>query len=438
MAMGVEIISRDTIKPSSPTPSHLKTYSLSFFDQLAPPIFVPILLFYTNTNTTTSTKCLKESLSKCLTKFYTLAGRIKDGIFVDCNDAGVDYLEAKVTNRSLSDVVANPNVDYLKQLLPCEPHTLESKSWSESPLLAVQVNRFQCGGVVIGMCISHKVADASSLSSFVNGWSCIARGDCDAVAPHFGLATLFPWIDYMDQEFEATDEGTKKGNKIVTKRFVFNASNIARLREKARDGSSMKPPTRVEVVSAFIWKRFMNSDRYSKSHPTSKSYSACHAVNLRKRRVPPLAEHGFGNMCIATTASLTTSDKDDDDEYCSLVSKIRGAIRGIDGEFVKKVESGDEWSLDYIKAEIMQACKGERVQINFSSWCKLGFYDADFGWGRPVWVTCTTVSLKNLVIMVDTRNGDGIEALVNMLEDDMVGFESDPELLALASEATTI
>ncbi|KAK9108382.1 hypothetical protein Syun_024393 [Stephania yunnanensis] len=399
MAMGVEIISRDTIKPTSPTPSHLKTYSLSFLDQLAPPIFVPILLFYTNTKTTTS----------------------------------VDYLEAKVTNRSLSDVVANPNVDHLKQLLPSEPHTLESKSWSDSPLLAVQVNRFQCGGVVIGMCISHKVADASSLSSFVNGWSCIARGDCDAVAPHFELATLFPWIDFMDQEFEATDQGTNKDNKIVTKRFVFNASNIARLIEKARDGSSMKPPTRVEVVSAFIWKRFMNWDR-SKSHPTSKSYSACHAVNLRKRRVPPLAEHGFGNMCIAATASLTSDEVDD--EYCSLVSKIRGAIRGIDGELVKKVESGDEWSMDHIKAEIMQACKGERVQINFSSWCKLGFYDADFGWGTPVWVSSATVSLKNLVIMVDTKNGDGIEAWVNMLEDDMVGFESDPELLALASETS--
>ncbi|KAK9117447.1 hypothetical protein Sjap_016394 [Stephania japonica] len=432
--MEVEIISRDTIKPSSPTPSHFKAYNLTSLDQMMPPVFVPILLFYTNTNTntTTGTKCLKESLSKCLTKFYPLAGRIEDGIFVDCNDEGVDYLEAEVINCSLSDVVANPNIDSLKRLLPCEPRILESKSWSESPLLAVQVNRFQCGGVVIGMCISHKVADAFSLSSFINGWSCIARGDGEAIAPHFGLPTLFPRID-MDQEFEATDEGTKRENKIVTKRLVFNASNIARLREKAQGSSSMKTPTRVEVVSAFIWKRFMSSDQ-SKSHATRKSYSACHAVNLRKRRVPPLAEHGFGNMSIATSASLT-SEKDDN-EYCSLFGKIRGAIRGIDGEFVKKLESGDEWFLDHIKAEMRHASKGERVQINFSSWCKLGFYDPDFGWGRPVWVSTTTISLKNLVILMDTRIGDGIEAWVNMLEDDMVGFESDPELFALASEIT--
>ncbi|KAK9117442.1 hypothetical protein Sjap_016389 [Stephania japonica] len=426
MMMEVEIISRDTIKPSSPTPPCLKTYNLSYFDQLTPQIFVPILLYYTKTNITSVTKCLKESLSKCLTKFYPLAGRLKDGIFVDCNDAGVDYLEAKVTNCSLSDVVVNPKIDSLKQLLPGEPQTLES----ESPLVVVQVNQFQCGGLVIGMWILHKVADASSLSSFINGWSSTNRGDSEAVAPHFELATLFP--SRKIEGYQVTEEIGEE--KIATARFVFNASAIATLRDRARDGSSVESPTRVEVVSAFIWKRFIESNR-SKSHPTRKGYMAFHTVNLRKRRDPPLTDHGFGNMCIGANALVAAEN--DVDDHCSLIGKIRGAIRELDGEFVKKVESGDEEYLNHIMAEIMKACEegGEKEQIDFSSWCRLGLYDADFGWGKPVWVS-PTLNLKNFVILMDTRSGDGIEAWVNMLEEDLDRLESDPEILSFASETT--
>ncbi|KAK9119967.1 hypothetical protein Scep_018060 [Stephania cephalantha] len=428
MNMEVEIISRDTIKPSTPTPTHLQTYNLSYFDQLIPSVLVPILLYYPKTNasstTTTTSTCLKESLSKCLTKFYPLAGRLKDDVSVDCNDAGVDYLEAKVTNCTLLDVITNPNAHSLRQLLPLDhqPYTLQS------PLLLVQVNQFQCGGIAIGVCVSHKVSDVSSLCAFVNGWSCATRGDSsEVIAPHFELATLFPWKDKNDdnQGFEAAEEPRK--DVVVAKRFVFNALDIARLREKARNVES---PTRVELVSAFIWKRFMELDR-SRPCPTSKPYSAYHAVNLRKRRAPPLAEHSFGNMS-SIVGALLTAKNNDNHEYCSLVGEIRGAIRGIDGEFVKKLESGDEGHLERFKAGIMQASQGGNEQINFSSWCRVGFYDADFGWGRPVWVTTISVDLPNLVILMDTRSGDGIEVWVNMLEEDIAGFASDPELLALA------
>ncbi|KAK9117441.1 hypothetical protein Sjap_016388 [Stephania japonica] len=427
--MEVEIMSRDTIKPSSPTPSHLKTYNLSYFDQLAPHIFSPILLYYTKTNSTAAL-CLKESLSKCLTKFYPLAGRIKDDVSVDCNDAGVDYLEAKVTNCSLLDVITNPNTHSLKQLLPYEPLSCTL----QSPLLAVQVNRYQCGGIAIGVCISHKVADTSSLGTFINGWSCTARGDCEAVAPHFELPTLFPWRDTNDdeQEFHATEETNIMDNQALsTKRFVFNASGIAKLREKARNCSStIESPTRVELVSAFIWKLFVDSNR-SKTHPTiSKPYSVFHAINLRKRRAPPLAEHGFGNMYVAVNESLA-AENDDDIEYCSLVGRIKGAIRGVGGEFVKKLESGDECYLKRIKACHIQLAKGGKEQINFSSWCWF-FYDADFGWGRPVWVS-PPLYLKNVVILMNTRDGDGIEAWVSMLDEDIVEFESGPEILEFAS-----
>ncbi|KAK9133858.1 hypothetical protein Scep_013386 [Stephania cephalantha] len=48
-----------------------------------------------------------------------------------------------------------------------------------------------------------------------------------------------------------------------------------------------------------------------------------------------------------------------------------------------------------------------REKINFVSWCKSGLYDPDFGWGRPVWVGTPPPELKNFVLLIDTRSGDG-------------------------------
>jgi hypothetical protein len=46
MKVDVQVISTDTIKPSSSTPDHLRHHTLSFIDQIAPPFFMPFLLFY--------------------------------------------------------------------------------------------------------------------------------------------------------------------------------------------------------------------------------------------------------------------------------------------------------------------------------------------------------------------------------------------------------
>ena len=64
-----------------------------------------------------------------------------------------------------------------------------------------------------------------------------------------------------------------------------------------------------------------------------------------------------------------------------------------------------------------------------TSWCKLELYDADFGWGRPVWASIVGLPLKNVTLLIDTRDGDGIEAWLTLGEEDMTFFESNEELL---------
>ena len=201
MKVEVEVISNEIIKPSSPTPEHLRHYQLSFLDQLSPKTYNPLVLFYEiddddqqdESKINEISNKIKKSLSDVLTLYYPLAGRAKNDRFVYCNDEGVSYSVGRVNSTShLSHVIKNPLPSELCNFLPFKLHELTEF------VLGVQLNIFQSGGIAIGLCISHQIADALSCVMFVKTWVAIARGEADHVArPEFVSAKLFPPLDSL-------------------------------------------------------------------------------------------------------------------------------------------------------------------------------------------------------------------------------------------------
>ncbi|XP_059657762.1 stemmadenine O-acetyltransferase-like [Cornus florida] len=429
MKIEIEVVTTETIKPSSPTPNHLGHYQLSFLDQLAPPVFMPLVLFYpldtntkfTNMDVLDKSNHLKSSLSEALTLFYPLAGRVVDNLYVDCNDTGVPYVDAKAACR-LSEVVRDPIPHELNKLIPYELDDIR-----DLPIV-IQVTMFTCGGIAISLGISHKVADALSFLYFINSWAAIARGDCDIPCPLFESAALFPPRDLTGFK---PSTGIVKEN-IVTKRLVFTASKIAALRDKYTNTTTKHcptRPTRIEALSAFIWTRFMASARAKTGHD-DKTYTVLHAVNLRNRFDPPLTENYFGN--ISRHAVAFPSMDSTEDECHGIVDLMRDSLRKIDGDFVTKLRETDN-HLNFIKERAEKFIRGEVVTFSFTSLCRFPTYEADFGWGKPIWVGSASLTFKNLVCFMDTRLGDGIEAWVNLKEEDMAKFEADEELLTMVS-----
>ncbi|GKF76346.1 deacetylvindoline O-acetyltransferase [Tanacetum coccineum] len=105
------IVSRDIIKPSSPTPPHLKTYNLSLLDQCSPNSYMPIVMFYPSSN------IYPSSFDK--TQYYPFAGRLKQHhpTYVDCNDHGVEFIEA-CNDGSMSDFLQQSHHEDFDQLIP--------------------------------------------------------------------------------------------------------------------------------------------------------------------------------------------------------------------------------------------------------------------------------------------------------------------------------
>ncbi|KAK6154220.1 hypothetical protein DH2020_008468 [Rehmannia glutinosa] len=419
-------IAKEMIKPSSPTPPHLRKLQLSFLDQLAPPIYIHIILYFQPSHHhhheyskfETSQK-LKQSLSDALSIYYPLAGRIRDNSWVDCNDDGAEYIEARFNNgRILNDVVENPQIDELRQYVPATP-----SGGGDIPM-AVQVSFFGCGGTAIGVCMSHKVADAMS---FINAWAAACRGDAKTISvtqPTFNLASRFPPADFSG--FFSSGP-LSPPQKILTKRFVFNKWKLAALR-KAASGPLMEIPTRVEAVSAFIWRHFIEAVALKDTmNGENTVFATTHAVDIRSRASPHLPHQFFGNAC-ARAMAMTEEKRD----YYDLAMKLREVIRKADADYVR-LEDGDTFLKYYsCNEENDPMFKDGRKNLeicSFTSWYRLPAYEADYGWGKPDWVSIIGVPQKNLVFFLGTKTGDGIEAWVNMLEEDIAIIETNYHLL---------
>ncbi|KAI5352103.1 hypothetical protein L3X38_004994 [Prunus dulcis] len=440
MKVEVEVISKKIIKPSSPTPDHLRYLQLSFLDQLAPPVYNPFVLFYefngeTQPKITEISSHLKKSLADVLTLFYPLAGRVfKQNHFVDCNDEGVPYVEAQV-KCSLSDFLNNPIPDELKKFIP-----LELDDIANELALGVQLNIFECGGFAIGQCISHKIADGLSHFMFSKTWAATALGDQPRIElPEFVSAALFP-----PKEFNiGYDAGIGITKNRVTKRFVFDASKIESLKTKykGKDSSGFnsrvlslenkKGPSRVEALSAFIWSRFVATTKDDAGHD-EKHYIVLHSVNLRPRFDPPLPQHCFGNFYRGAMTAPFLLSSGEECNYGAVIMKVRDEINKINNDYIKRLQQGNE-HLSVLQESSDNVIRGEVDTFSFSSFCRFPVYDNDFGWGRPVWVSSPPLTFKNLVVFMDTKEADGIEAYISLEEEVMAKFECDTEFLACVS-----
>ncbi|XP_038699711.1 deacetylvindoline O-acetyltransferase-like [Tripterygium wilfordii] len=262
--MEVEIVSRECIKPSSPTPHHLRTHKISLLDQYVPHAYASLLFFYRANHQGISIskrlQVLKQSLSKTLTLYYPLAGKAKDNLSIDCNDEGAYYVETRVTCH-LRDYLKQPDISAIPKFMP--EGILFDEVAPGAHTCMVQVNVFACGGIAIGVVTPHNLFDGTVLSVFAKTWARMAAGGGGAYAyksPDFHASDIFPQNKAFPQYLTSPGLASllvRKGKPVV-RRFVFDGQIISQLKTQATS-YGVQNPTRTEVVSAFLYNCVMSA-----------------------------------------------------------------------------------------------------------------------------------------------------------------------------------
>ncbi|KAK3420662.1 hypothetical protein EUGRSUZ_G01521 [Eucalyptus grandis] len=418
--MKVEIQWKKLVKPSVPTPSDQRKWKLTSIDELQMPNYVGVIFYYRdnagNPRVDISQRLhqMEESLSKTLTLFYPMAGRYiedDDGCFIDCNDLGVDFVHAKVDGQIDQLLHRDPDMDLLEYLSQF-PNNLVG-----NPLVVIQVNTFECGGIAIGLRSTHRISDIYTMAIFVNSWATACRV--------LAVANWPPPRIIGSKEFTVS-------------RFRFSGDAVSKLRALARDdakdsmGNNFQP-SRVEVVSALISKALVKIDRCGQGE--ERPIAVYMTFNLRdkvKLKIPANSCGNFFSMISGRSDQPAASKRNP--EFNEMVNIIHNMISDAKTKYASIVNKQEFCSTvgNSIAEFVKVASSSEVFTISFSSWCRFGLYEIDFGWGRPVLVSNISLNLRS-VFLIDDEEGKGIDAWTTTTGDEMILLKQDPDILAFTS-----
>ncbi|KAG5570113.1 hypothetical protein H5410_059879 [Solanum commersonii] len=397
----VEILCTKLIKPSSPTLSHNQCYKLSFFDQIAEREHIPIVLFYpyNNFNSPTIDERLEKSLSNVLTHVYPAAGRYdKDECSILCLDQGVPYTKAKV-NCKLDNFLEKAHKDLSLAVLfwPHEKKNVDQNNFMVSPIITIQVTKFECGGLALSSSVSHPAIDGFTGLKFMFEWGKVCR-----------LGTPIDKINFLS----------------------FNLVALSRLRKQCIDesgGDLSFQPSRVEIITAILWRALIRisavRNRYFR--PSLMDFP----VNLRSKSSLPQVNNSMGNFRIDVPIIFIPGETKM--ELHHFIILIRNTVNKVVASCTNASPDEIVSALVNIYNESFEALEwggnDEVDKVACSSMCKFPLKDIDFGLGKP---SLVYFGLKDMEIfwLYDTDCHTEVGVQLDLKESCMQLFECDNDI----------
>ncbi|KAK4403543.1 Pelargonidin 3-O-(6-caffeoylglucoside) 5-O-(6-O-malonylglucoside) 4'''-malonyltransferase [Sesamum angolense] len=175
-----------------------------------------------------------------------------------------------------------------------------------------------------------------------------------------------------------------------------------------------RPPSRVVVVSTILTQALLRGDRAK--HGKSRASLIAQAINVRERTVPPVGKYSCGTWVSISYLDFNPNQSHEmEQNYLGMVLKMREAtVQGVkDCARILSDREFGKWVLVDSYFHAAQKASGPDYKVIWvTDWSKFGEYELDFGFGKPVWVSLADVPLRDLLILMNTKDNDGIEAVV--------------------------
>ncbi|KAL3848873.1 hypothetical protein ACJIZ3_010755 [Penstemon smallii] len=360
------------------------------------------------------TAVLKAALGRALVPFYPAAGRLntnEDGrIEINCNGEGVLFVEAESdgTLDDLGDFTPNPELKI--SLIPTVDYS--QHIWTY-PLLLLQVTHFKCGGVSLGVKNEHHLSDGLSALHFINTWADIASGLDNTIPPVIDRSHLSarrppqPQFDHIEYYQPAPTMKVPSNASLETILSVFkltrdqlNALKSKCIKEKEDDDYDVTY-SMYEVLGGHIWRcvckaRGLSEDQETRIHIP---------IDGRTRLQPPLPRGYYGNV-IFPNRRVALSGEIQSKPLKHVVSIIHDAIIQMNNDYLRS-------TIDYLELQpdLIALAIGDHTykcpNLGINSWVRLPIYDADFGWGKPVYMGPGAIPCEGKITILPSPENDG-------------------------------
>uniref|UniRef100_A0A2P2ITU7 BAHD acyltransferase DCR n=1 Tax=Rhizophora mucronata TaxID=61149 RepID=A0A2P2ITU7_RHIMU len=465
------IVSKCTVLPEQK--STIKTLKLSFSDLpmlSCHYIQKGVLLSYPPYSIDDLITFLKHSLSATLSHFPALAGRLSTGanghVYIVCNDAGTDFIQAKAKHLSVHNILSPLDVhDSFKGFFPFDRTV--SYSGHSKPLAAVQVTEL-ADGIFIGCTVNHAVTDGTSFWHFFNTFAEFCKGakkiskspdfsrnalfnssavlkfpaggpkvtfsideplrerifhfSCEAIlklkyrANHFNLTeTVGKQSDDSWRVVNGDDAGSFTSNENVASLTVTESL----LKSKTAEISSF------QSLCAQLWRSVTRARKL----PSSKTTTLRMAVNCRHRLEPQLDPYYFGNAIQSIPTAAPAGELLSRDLRWGVKLLHKNVVAHGDGTVRKGIA---DWERE---PRLFPLGNFDGASITMGSSPRFPMYDNDFGWGRPLAVRSGRANkFDGKISAFPGREVNGsVDLEVVLAPETMSGLESDAEFMQYVS-----
>ncbi|KAF3432075.1 hypothetical protein FNV43_RR26814 [Rhamnella rubrinervis] len=410
--MDLKVLLKETACLGPSEQSKKKTIQLSGLDRMSPANLYTVF-FYKSSDaldsktSSSSSKAedvverAKRALQKVLVAWYPAAGRFRINketgkLEIDCNDKGVTVVTA-MTNSKLEELGGELHQYKLcyEKLVPQLP---VADNVSDNPLLVVQITKFACGGVSIGLGGGHALFDGVGAFNFLASWAhiCSGKDENDLLLPNHSREALLNAIDDSPKSGPTSSSiSSSAANSIYEQEHIVAIQDLygipmqvvasddrcwesaLAIRLGGNDDSSQAAglqhvtlSMKKEVVEE--WKRLV-VQRGKLSKCSTFDFLCAHLWKILEAGFNPHLVPTSGNAFVLGSVSCRASDVMEEPLHITI-GRIQAAKELITGEYIrlfaKALESPDKFFPSMRELTIV------------TDWLKFGFHALDFGWGK--------------------------------------------------------
>ncbi|KAK1358138.1 Rosmarinate synthase [Heracleum sosnowskyi] len=258
--------------------------------------------------------------------------------------------------------------------------------------------------------MQHHAADGASGLHFINTWSDMARGLDLTLTPFIDRTLLrareppqpaFPHIEYQPPPVMKSNPDSTIIPETSVSIFKITRAQLNALKAKSKEDGNTVAYSSYEMLAGHMWRSVCKA-RGLADDQESKLYIA---TDGRFRLLPPLPPGYFGNVIFTATPIAAAGDLISKPVWYGA-SRIHDALAPMDNDYLRSALDYLELQPD-LKALVRGAHSFKCPNLGITSWARLPIHDADFGWGRPIFMGPGGIAYEGLSFVLPSPSNDG-------------------------------